>query len=114
MQYKIGSNKEEWAYGVSTDSSDAVYIVGTTEGGLDGNSNAGTEGIGEDSRDVFVVKYNSDGIKQWTRQIGSNQIDEGKSITADSIGNIYVTGFTQGNLDGNTLIGSRNYFIVKF
>ena len=43
--------------GVATDSSGNVYVSGGTWGGLDGNTSAG-------GYDLFVVKYNSDGVKQ--------------------------------------------------
>jgi hypothetical protein len=39
------------------DGSGNVYAAGSTYGALDGNSNAG-------SSDLFVVKYNSSGVKQ--------------------------------------------------
>ncbi len=54
-----------YANGVATDSSGNVYVAGGTYGGLDGNTNAGNS-------DLFVVKYNSSGTKQWTKQMGSS------------------------------------------
>ena len=53
---QLGSSGEDNAYGVATDSSGNVYVTGSTRGGLDGNTSAG-------SYDLFVVKYNSDGEK---------------------------------------------------
>jgi len=41
---------------VAVDSSGNVYAVGYTGGALDGSSAGG--------EDLFVVKYNSDGVKQ--------------------------------------------------
>ena len=35
-------------------------------------------------------------------------------ITTDSSSNVYVTGFTSGNLDGNTSAGSSDLFVVKY
>ena len=43
--------------GVTTDSSGNIYVTGSTWGGLDGNTSSG-------SYDIFLVKYNSDGVKQ--------------------------------------------------
>jgi len=60
------------------------------------------------------VKYNSDGVKQWTRQLGTPLMDYGRGITSDGNGNIYVTGTTSGGLDGNTNGGGRDFFIVKY
>jgi len=53
----LGSSSRDYDYGVATDSSRNVYMSGDTYGGLDNNTNAG-------NRDLFVVKYNSDGVKQ--------------------------------------------------
>jgi len=45
-------------------------MTGWTEGWLDGNANSG--GIRcylrASCKDIFLVKYNSSGIKQWTKQ----------------------------------------------
>jgi hypothetical protein len=102
-----GNRITDIAYGVATDSSDNVYVTGYTEGGLDGNSSAG-------SRDLFVVKYNSSGTKQWTKQLGTSYDDEARGIATDSSGNIYVTGYTNGGLDGSTSTGGRSLFVVKY
>ena len=93
--------------GVTVDSSDNIYLTGWTQGGLDGNTNAG-------GKDIFLVKYNSSGTKQWTQQLGSTSSEVGYGVTVDSSDNIYVTGFTYGGLDGNTNSGSYDTFLVKF
>ena len=74
-------------HGVTTDSSGNIFVTGQTWGGLDGNTNSGV-------RDIFLVKYNSTGTKQWTKQLGTSSLDYGNGVTSDSSGNIYVTGFT--------------------
>ena len=40
-------------------------------------------------------------------------IDRDNDITIDSNGNVYVTGYTVGSLDGNTNDGSTDLFVVK-
>ena len=35
-------------------------------------------------RDLFVVKYNSNGVKQWTKQLGTLYVDGGEGIAADA------------------------------
>ena len=50
--------------GVTVDSSGNIYVTGYTSGGLDNNTNSG-------NTDIFLVKYNSSGVKQWTKQYGT-------------------------------------------
>jgi hypothetical protein len=89
------------------DSSDNIYVTGSTSGGLDGNTNSGIH-------DIFLVKYNSSGVKQWTKQLGTSSTDVGNGVTVDSSDNIYVTGLTSGGLDGNTNSGGYDLFLVKY
>jgi len=104
---QLGTSSNDGGYGVTTDSSGNIYVTGLTEGGLDGNTNSG-------ETDIFLVKYNSSGTKQWTKQLGTSSQDEGYGVTTDSSGNIYVTGQTSGGLDGNTNSGSFDIFLVKY
>ena len=104
---QLGTSSDDSAEGVTVDSSDNIYVMGNTDGGLDGNINSG-------GWDFFLVKYNSSGTKQWTQQLGTSSDDSGKGVTVDSSNNIYVTGFTSGGLDGNTNLGARDIFLVKY
>jgi len=103
----LGLLLDDEGNGVSTDSSGNIYVTGYTYGGLDGNTNSG-------EWDIFLVKYNSSGTKQWTKQLGTSSSDSGNGVTTDSSGNIYVTGYTRGGLDGNTNSGSYDIFLVKY
>ena len=82
-------------------------MTGYTGGGLDGNTSSGES-------DIFLVKYDSSGTKQWTKQLGTSSGDNGLGVTTDSSGNIYVTGGTEGGLDGNTNSGGWDIFLVKY
>jgi uncharacterized delta-60 repeat protein len=93
--------------GINVDSSGNVYVTGHTYGGLDGNTNSG-------DYDIFLVKYNSSGTKQWLRQLGTSSEDRGNSVSLDSSGNVYVTGYTHGGLDGNTNSGSSDIYLMKY
>ena len=104
---QLGTNDYDFAQGVATDSSANVYVTGYTAGGLDGNTNAG-------DYDLFLVKYNSSGTKQWTKQLGTSSADSASGVATDSSANVYVTGQTAGGLDGNTNAGSEDLFLVKY
>ena len=83
-------------------------LTGFTNRVLEGNINLGGE-------EIVLMKYNSFGTKQWTKQLGSSSSDFAWDVTVDSSDNIYVTGFTNGNLEEN--INQRSYydiFLVKY
>jgi hypothetical protein len=104
---QLGTAASDYGSSVATDSNGNLYVAGRTEGGLDGNTNAGLT-------DIFVVKYNASGTKLWTRQLGTTGYDDGYSVATDSSGNVYVTGATNGGLDGNTNAGRGDLFVVKY
>jgi len=135
---QLGTSSHDGGNSVTTDSSGNIYVTGYTQGGLDGNTSSGHSDIfliyvtgytqggldgntnyGNDCRfppcsDIVLVKYNSYGTKQWTKQLGTSSDDRGNSVTTDSSGNIYVTGYTEGGLDGNTNSGGWDIFLIKF
>jgi uncharacterized protein (UPF0548 family) len=102
------TGKLTYGYSVATDASGNVYASGITYGGLDGNTLTGT-------LDFFVSKYDSSGVKQYTRQMGvAGQSSYSRSVATDANGNVYVSGYTYGGLDGNTLTGSRDFVVTKY
>ena len=102
------AGKETRGYGIATDDHGNVIVAGYTEGSLDDNTLTG-------SRDFFVTKYDNSGVKQFTRQLGAvNAATVGTAVTVDALGDIFVVGYTEGSLDGNTLTGSRDFFVTKY
>ena len=103
-----GTSSGDYGRGVIVDSSDNIYVTGQTAGGLDNNTNSGS------SIDIFLVKYDSSGSRQWSQQLGTSSSDIGYGVIADSSNNVYVTGYTSGGLNGNTNSGSADLFLVKY
>ncbi|MBI5189737.1 MAG: SBBP repeat-containing protein [Nitrospirae bacterium] len=103
---QLGTASPDSAYGVSVDGSGNVYVMGNTDGGLDENTSAGVE-------DIFVVKYNASGVKQWTHQMGSSGSEDARGVSVDGSGNVYVAGRTSGMLDGNISSGYWDPFVMK-
>jgi hypothetical protein len=103
----LGSSWNDLAYGVAVDRSGSIYIIGYTGGNLYGQANAG-EG------DAFLMKLDSSGTRQWTRLLGTPGEDHAYGVAVDGSGNIYITGYTEGSLDGNTNAGYRDAFLAKY
>ena len=104
---QIGSSEEDIGYGLKVDNSNNVYITGHTYGGLDSNNNLG-------SADVFLVKYDSNNKKIWTKQIGTPKEEKANGITIDSSNNIYISGYTKGKFDNDTYSSRPDIFLSKF
>lgn len=102
---QLGSSNDDRNYGVSADGIGAVYTVGSTNGNLGGPSAGGI--------DAYARKYDSAGTLLWTRQIGSSAADEGRAVSADGLGSLYISGFTLGSLNGPNA-GNNDAFISKY
>lgn len=73
--------------------------------------------------DIFIGKYNADGIEMWAKNAGSNQtgvrMESGNGISNDSEGNVYVTGNYSWNAYFGTVYitgngSSTDIFIAKY
>lgn len=94
--------------GIATDLIGNTFIVGGAYGNLNGQTKTG-------AMDLFVIKYNSEGVLQWTHLLGvSGNLTQGNGVAVDSSGDCYVTGITRGSLDGETFNGTQDAFIVKY
>lgn len=102
---QVGTSKTEHAYGVATDSKGNIYTTGFTNGSLEGSS-AGYS-------DLFVLKHAPDGTLLWTRQFGTEQFEYARGVATDKDDNVFITGFTNGGLDGANS-GNEDLFILKY
>ncbi len=103
----IGTSSDDIANDIIIDSSNNIYITGYSNGYFDNHTNTGNS-------DIFISKYNSTGNKQWSKLFGSNLDDVGNELALDSLSNIYITGFSRGNLDNKTNSGNSDIFISKY
>ncbi|MGW8325072.1 MAG: CFI-box-CTERM domain-containing protein, partial [Desulfobacterales bacterium] len=77
--------------------------------------------VGE--QDIFLTKINADGTYGWTITMGGTAGDFGQSVTTDSYGNVYITGYFSGTdvdfdpgsgIDPHTAVGEQDIFLTKF
>jgi formylglycine-generating enzyme required for sulfatase activity len=102
---QLGTSGSDASEGVSADGLGNLYIGGWTRGSL-GGPNAGIF-------DAFISKYDEAGALQWTRQLGTSSEDVGYGVSADGLGNVYLSGYTRGSLDGPNA-GSNDAFVAKY
>ena len=112
---QLGTSDRDYSYSIATDSNNNVYITGYTYGDLDGVTGAG---FYAGYYDAFLTKYDSSGVQQWLQQLGTSDHDGGTSVAVDSNNNVYITGYTYGDLDGVTGAGSNagysDAFLAKY
>jgi hypothetical protein len=96
------------ATGIAVDGNGNVFMTGETLGGLDGNSLVGAV-------DMFATAYDANGNRLWTRQYGApGSRTFGNKVALDKSGNILVVGTTDGALDGNSLTGTQDMFLMSY
>jgi hypothetical protein len=116
----IGGTGFDYGYGIATDTSGNVYVIGRYYGSTITFAPGTTlTNVGVGSTDVFVAKYDTSGTVQWARSIGGTSDDIGGDIATDSDGNVYVIGRYYGSVTfapGTTLTGTdyTAAFVAKY
>jgi hypothetical protein len=100
-----GTSDFDVAYGVATDKDGNVYVVGSTNGALGGPNNG--------LLDAWVIKFDGDGHRLWTRQPGTSEVDWANGVATDTNGNVYVVGYTGGALGGANK-GGADAWVIKY
>ncbi len=103
---QFGTDGEDIGFGVSADGLGSVYVAGRTEGDLAGLHAGGRW-------DAFLSKYDATGTLLWSRQYGTSGSDVGDGVFADGLGNVYISGATDGSLHGPNA-GESDAFVRKY
>lgn len=96
---KIYGNGNDYGQNIILDSLGNSYVLGNYTNGpvTIYNSDDSASGLTLPSNGspqaIFIVKYNSNGIAQWFIRATGTSSNQGESISIDSTGNIYITGF---------------------
>jgi len=110
----LGGSKVDSGFGIAVDSSGTAYVSGqtvsqdfpTTPGAFD--TSCGTDGqCNNGFPDGFVTRISADGQALiYSTYLGGSLHDGSTGIAVDSVGNAYVTGFTD-SIDFPTLNGAQ-------
>ena len=101
-----GKNSEQSTYAHWTPKG-SLLIGGFTESNLEGELHIGKE-------DGFLAKFKNDGELLWFKQFGTEENERLFGIALGKKEQIYVTGFSEGQMDGAKYYGGRDIFLVKF
>lgn len=107
-----GSTNGDEGAGIARDRAGYLYVAGTTQGGFDGETNSGPAG----TRDAFLSKYDTNGVRLWTRIWGSGAQEDARGVAVDRLTNVYVCGRTAGGFHGetNTRAGTMDLFLTQW
>jgi hypothetical protein len=114
--------------GIAVDGSGNVYIAGCFAYTVDFDGDAGTANLTAagtgNAYDIFIAKYDNNGVYQWAKGIGNSSHDKAMGLAQDGSGNLYLTGQFSGTVDFDPSAGtanvaagcssSTNIFIAKY
>lgn len=119
----FGGTGDDKATGIACDATGNVYITGVTNStSAISSTGAYQAAFGGGTNDAFIVKFNSTGVRQWATYYGGSGDDQGKGISCDVGGNIFITGITN-STNAMTSIGASqttfgggayDVFVTKF
>lgn len=116
-QYDINGNYL-WAIGcegaangmgndVAVDSLENAYMTGYFRGSVDFDPTTGTavRTSQGSANDIFLAKYDANGIYQWAISLGGASSDFGYGVTVDDGGNSLITGYFSDSVDFDPGVG---------
>ena len=124
---KISGTSNDYGRGIAVDSSGNIYVTGRYNSSTLTFYNADGTAFGTtlsgSGYDTFIAKYNTNGVVQWVGRVSGTSSEDGRSISVDSSGNVYITGnyesttLTFYNADGTafgTTLPRTSYYMDVF
>jgi hypothetical protein len=92
----LGGELVESARGITSDKSNNVYVAGQTNS-LTGIATAGAyqTSYGGGLIDMFLMKFDKNGFRQWGTYFGGSNNDGGNGLCSDQLGNVFICGTTR-------------------
>lgn len=110
----FGDTQTDYGYSVAVDDSDNIFLTGRFNGTV---NFGGGDLTGPANDDIFLAKFNANGVHQWSQQFGYLSNDRGYGVAADASGNVFLAGAFFGPVDfggGPLGGGSLNIVLAKF
>jgi Beta-propeller repeat len=104
---EFGTTGTDMTLKVAVDQSANVYVAGQFGGSLPGHVSSG-------AINAFVRKYDATGSELWTRQFGTAGSATANSLFVDGSGAVYVAGWVNGALPGQTQTSQSDAYVRKY
>ena len=114
-----GGHQQDIANSITKDKCGNIYVTGSYAGDSITFGSITITDTNSINGGMFVVKYNTVGNVLWVKSAGNNYLDEGKGVSTDANGNVYVTGvFMSQSITFGTYtlsnVGDEDIFLVKY
>lgn len=119
----IGGNGNDQGRNIALDASGNIYLAATFSQTVDFDPGAGTANlVGSFSDDIAIAKYDASGNYVYAKQLTSSATDIVTDLVLDANGHVYITGYSQGDLDFDPGAGvvkvnginSANIFFARY
>jgi hypothetical protein len=113
--WSAGGSGSDEGISIANDLSGNIFVTGSFSGTASfGDTSVTSAG----NLDLFIAKYNNNGILKWLRTAGGTDNDASRDIDIDTEGNVFITGGIQATATfGTTSItsgGGGDIFIAKY
>ncbi|MDE5075329.1 MAG: cadherin-like domain-containing protein [Trichodesmium sp. St5_bin2_1] len=117
----IGGSNGDRGTGIATDKDGNVLATGYFQGSMDIDEDGTDDLTSNGGQDGYMVKFDRDGNFLSGQNIGGESNDNSRSITTDSKGNVWATGYFEGSMDIDgddtddlTSNGGLDSYVAKF
>ncbi len=115
-----GGSENDYGNSCAVDNSGNVYLAGETRSTSEITSGGHQNSYGGGTNDAFLVKFNSNGVREWGTYYGGSNLDRAHSCAVDGSGNVYLAGRTNSTSaiafwgHQNSYVKNTDAFLVKF
>jgi uncharacterized repeat protein (TIGR02543 family) len=96
-----GSASNQYGRDIALDNTGNIYVSGYTEGSWLGEGGTSPLHSTSGQTDLAVLKLNNNGVYQWHTFYGGLLYDYGYGAAVDDLGNVYITGTSEGIWQGD-------------
>jgi hypothetical protein len=119
--YNMGSPENDYGNSIALDGAGNLYLAGKLKGTANFNPKGKDELTSAGESDVFIAKYDYNGIYQWAESMGGPEEDEATALTVDIRGNIFLTGRFRATANFNpkgktelTAVDKSDVFLARY